>query len=269
MEKIENFSVVVPENYDPSKPIIIQLLEGSAPNPVRTLNPQKISLTGDITAPKVFALDRFERRGDVIKEHSSGQLDEGSKTVLVTYMDKAKGPWIKLETDPSSELNTTIKGELKPNPDLNPFHFNKAKVFTNDSFMEVLKENGHCFKEISNVRTLIKSLQNFVAKFSTEVEKLDDKGGNTKNLIQTTLDATKSNIPTSVDFFMPMFSGGPAVEFTAEVEIDVVMEGGAPKAKFGLFCLELTVKMTQESERIVAEEIAVLNEFFTCIRVES
>lgn len=269
MEKSQKISVTVPEGYDSTKPIIIHLLEGEAPKPVKTLHPQKVSVTGDITAPLRYARDRY--KSIEIEPVSQGSsIPDENKKAIVTYMDKAAGPWIKLETDPSSEIGVTIKGELKKNPDLAPFHFNESAVFDNKAFIAVLRKSAHCFTNTQEVVAMIKQLQNMVAKFETEVENLDDKQGNTTNSVRTALNASKAGIPTELHFNMPLFSGGPRVPFSASVEIDVEFTGGkSPKAMFGLFSLDLDVNLTETAIKITHGEINELSKYFTCIRVES
>ena len=260
MEKSQKISVTVPEGYDSTKPIIIHLLEGEAPKPVKTLHPQKVTVVGDITAPLRYTKDRF----------IDNLNNDDNKKAIVTYMDKAAGPWIKLETDPSSEIGVTIKGELKKNPDLAPFHFNESAVFDNKAFIAVLRKSAHCFANTQEVVAMIKQLQNMVAKFETEVENLDDKQGNTTNSVRTALNASKAGIPTELHFNMPLFSGGPKVAFSASVEIDVEFTGGkSPKAMFGLFSLDLDVNLTETAIEITHGEIYELSKYFTCIRVES
>ena len=265
MEK-QKLTVVVPENHNAETPIVIHVLEGKAPEPVKTLHPKTLKISGDINAPLDYARDRFGTEPVL----QGASIPENNRIPIVTYMDKAVGPWIKLETNPFSELGEVITGNLHQNPDLKAFKFNESKVFDNQSFIEVLRKFAHCFKDKNEVKNLIKKLQNMVAKFETEVENLDDRQGNTTNSIKTALNSSKSGIPTELHFSMPLFSGGSNVEFVAEVEIEVDFVGGkSPKAMFGIFSLELGVELTESAVKITHEQVNELRKYFTCIRVEA
>lgn len=258
MEKIENFNVYL-NGEVPQKPIEIIFREGKAPEPLRTIDPQKISISGDIDTVLSYVRDRYHTReeGD----------DNGSNIVpIVVYCDDPKRSYIELREKPNSPNGTIIRGELKENPDLKEFHFNQAGVFDNQRFIAVIRENAHCFKSLDDAKQLVKSLQNFQARFTTEVDNLDDRQGNTENRIKTVIDSTKTGIPQELHFNMPFFNGGEKKAFTVEVEIDVKMNNGKPEAKFGFFSMDMVQAARDEAEVIINNQIEALQPYFTCIR---
>jgi hypothetical protein len=252
---IEN--IQVPENY-PGYPIEIIVREGEAAKPLNTVQPRKREFCGGIDSVLSFVKDRYKIAESIVEKHDY---------VMVEYCYNPDRPWILLDTDINNPLSTTVRGELIKNPDLKPFEFNKGAVFTNKSFIQVIKENAHCFASIQEANQLIKQLRNFVAKFTTEVEDLNDNQGNTKLKIETKLEAAKSGIPELLNFSAPLFNGGNKVYFTVEVEIEVVMNNGKPEAKFGFFSLELNQMLRDEAERIINMQVEALDQYFTCIRV--
>lgn len=237
----------------PTSPVEIIVRDGRAADPINTVQPQRVKITGDLNTPSSYAEERFAE-------------DEIHEDTIVEYSDNPEDAWIILEEDFRDPMGSVVKGELLKNNDLKAFEFNNAGVFTNKTFIEVIRKNAHCFASIQEAKALIKQLQSFVAKFTTSIEDLDDRKGETKNLIETKLQASKTGIPESVNFKMPLFSGGPMVDFTVEVEIDVVMTSNKPEAKFGFFSLELPMLMRTHAELTIQKHIAHLRKKFTCIR---
>jgi hypothetical protein len=257
MSNVHIENIYLPENYN-GNPIEIVVREGEAPKPLNTVQPRKREFIGDIHSVFSYAKERYNIPESLSEKHHDS---------LIEFCDDPDRPWIVLDTDINNPLSTTIKGQLLKNPDLRPFEFNRGAVFTNKSFIAVIKENAHCFKDTHTARALIKQLQNFVAKFTTEVEDLDDKQGNTKFKIETKLEAAKTGIPEILEFNMPLFNGERKANFNVEVEIEVVMNNGKPEAKFGFFSLELNQLIRDEAERIINSQIELLQSYFTCIRV--
>lgn len=253
MENLTIEKIVLPEGYN-GQEINITLREGSASDPVRTVQPRKREIKGDIQSVYLYSKDRF-------------LLPEIVTKALVEYSDDPNQPWIFLDTDIDHPLSTTVKGELVQNPDIKNFSFNRGAVFTNKTFIQVIKENAHCMENLAQARALIKQLQSFVARFTTDVEDIDDKQGNTKYKIETKLEAAKTGIPEAIIFDMPFFIGSAKTKFSVEVEIEVVMTNSKPEAKFGFFSLEFNQLLRDEAQKAVAAEIQKLSNNFTCIRV--
>jgi hypothetical protein len=253
MEKIENFNVSFGDNI-PEKPVHIYLYEGQAPQPERTLNPQKLKVVCDLNGVVDFVKDRY----------TSGKKDIAG---VVTYSDSPADIYVELQTNPVSEIQTVIKGVLKSNPDLREFHFNEKGAFNNKSFIDVIRKNAHCFASIEEAKRLVKLLTNFQASFTTEVEDLDNRQGTTKNSVETVLNVQKGKIPETVTFKMPLFDGGDPVEFSVDVEIDVKMKDNKPEAMFGFFSMDFVVLQRDEAKDYVGKTISVLSDYFTCMRV--
>lgn len=230
----------------PTAPVEIIVRDGRAADPTRTVQPEKVTIEGDLNTPAQYAEPRYS---DSTEDHPCNHH------AIVEFSDNPENSWITLKEEFRNPMGTFVKGNLLKNKDLNAFEFNSAGVFTNKTFIEVIRKNAHSFASITDAKALIKQLQSFVAKFTTSVEDIDDRKGETKNLIETKLQASKTGIPESVNFKMPLFSGSPAVEFSVEVEIDVVMTNGKPEAKFGFFSLELPQLMRSHAEIAIQEQI--------------
>jgi hypothetical protein len=265
----KNIKVVVPENYDPAKPIVIHLLEGAAPEPLKTVQEQSVKISGDINAPAIYAKSIFPRSGSVGFSNDSPVNRFPNEQAIVEYSNNPKNPWIELTLNPGQSVNTKINGVLKPNKEVELFGFNVDGKFTNKTFIDHIMKYPHCFATKGVVKQLRNELKNFSAQFKTLVKKADDSKGNTEDIISTEFDKTKANIPDQIFLKMPLFEGCDPVEFEAEVEIKVDMTSGKPEAKFGFFTMELEVQQREFTENIIKSQVDLLKEKFTCIRVNN
>ena len=254
MSNIENLNVSV-QGQNPEKPVIIHLLEGKAPEPVETIQPKQIGISGDINTPVNFS------------QGMNPETKYDPMDAIVEFSDNPKDPWIEIKYEVGKSLFHRVRGELKPNPDLAKFHFNEAGFFTNKTFAEMIMNHPHCFANKGEAKSLRKSLQNYQAKFNTLVKKADDNQGNTEDMIKTEFDRTGSGIPPVINLKMPLFDGGDDKEFSAEVEIEVVMTSGKPEARFAFFTEELGLTQRESAKKVIQEQINQLKEHFTCIRV--
>lgn len=254
MSKIEKINISVSEaNQD--KPIIIHLLEGPAPEPHKVIQPESVTIIGDIGAPVDYAIF-----------HIAEDKKNSPDFAIVTYSDNPKSPWIQLVIGANQSIKQTVIGSLLVNKDLNDFHFNQAGFFTNKTFADMILQKAHCFANKGEAKTLRKSLQNYQAKFNTIVQKANDFQGNTEDMIKTEFDKTGSGIPPVINLKMPLFDGGPDEEFSAEVEIEVVMTSGKPEARFAFFTDELDIQQRAGAKEIVCNQIQKLSKAFVCIR---
>ena len=261
MSKIENLNISVSGKDDyPTDPIIIHILEGPAPEPLKVNQPKSVAIEGAIDSPLIYAIHYFSEN-TAEKPHVVHP-----EIAVVVFSDSPKNPYIKLTIDPGHSISTTVTGKLKPNTDLAAFRFNEAGSFTNKTFSEMIIKHAHCFANKGEAKTLRKSLQNYQAKFNTVVQKANDNQGNTEDFIKTEFDKTGSGIPQVINLKMPLFDGGGDIEFSAEVEIEVVMISGKPEARFAFFTEELDILHRANSSAIISHQINELSEHFVCIR---
>jgi hypothetical protein len=259
MSKIENVNIAVSENYS-GNPIVIHLLEGPAPEPIKVSQPISIVIQGDIFAPVAYVKqDLCGNNSDIHQFYTS--------EAIVQYSDNPKSPWIKLTMYPNRTINETVTGNILVNKDLAQFRFNEAGAFTNKTFAEMIMKHPHCFANKGEAKTLRKSLQNYNAKFNTIVQKANDNQGNTEDMIKTEFDKSGSGIPSVINLKMPLYDGGDPVEFSAEVEVEVAMTSGKPEARFAFFTEELELLQRQGAKDIIVLQIEELAKKFVCIRV--
>jgi hypothetical protein len=251
MSKIENVNISFGDKL-PDDPIVVHILEGVAPEPRRTDQVQKFTADGMINSAREYLKANM----------NDSSIFEPDCSVILYSMDP-QDAFIKLKTHKSySHKGVTISGNAKANKRLSAFYFNKKGVFDNESFIETIRANAMCFKDEKEAKKLVKELSNFKASFSTEVEKLDDKAGNTKNMINTILNVEKGRIPESLTFSMPLVEGNPSLTFDVDVEIHVDYDKGSPVARFGFYSMEIETLIENEFIKTIDSEIAILMEDF-------
>lgn len=251
MSKIENLNISFGDKM-PENPIVIHLLEGNAPEPLRTDQRNRYTTVGMINSAREYLKANFNDM--VIFEPDCS---------VIEYSAEPNQAFILLVTHKAFPYKgVSVRGEATINEKLQAFHFNKKGVFDNESFIQTIRDNAMCFKDLNEAKKLVKELSNFKAKFSTEVEKLDDKAGNTKNMVNTILNVEKGRIPESLTFSMPLVKGNAPLTFDVDVEIDVQYEKSTPVAKFGFYSMEIETLIENEFVKTIESEIGILMKDF-------
>ena len=88
---------------------------------------------------------------------------------------------------------------------------------TNFDMSRLFKMNRSFFETKTKAMELVTILQNFKAKVDTDLEKADDRRGNTKLLRNQIV---RSNLPEEFVLEIPIFKGEPKQRILVEVDID-------------------------------------------------
>ena len=259
--EIKNLNIKVDGNLL-EKPIELIILEGPAAVPLKNREPVENNVIGAGLDGVVPFCNHYLNR------YSPDQLVEKGYNPIVTYSDDPDRIYVDLVMDRESSISPKINGILRKSKELTDFQFNSdSSSFNNASFCRLIVKNAHCFRTINEAKNLKKQLESFSASFETMVENIDDKKGNTNSQVRTILNREKSGIPDEITFNMPLFQGGPKVEFVASVEIEVA-GGSKPEARFGFFSLELSEMLRISAETMVNDVIKQLSDLgVTCIRI--
>lgn len=120
------------------------------------------------------------------------------------------------ECDP--DISHEITGRLLLDEDFQAFGINTGKKYTLIDLSNFIKMHRYCFEDNSVAMKLVSELRNFKAKVNTEMEKVKDTRGNSRILLDQTVD---SNIPAAFTLSMPIFKGMPKSTFNCEISIIV------------------------------------------------
>lgn len=182
-----------------------------------------------------------------------------------TFLTDSQEPFIILYEDAENPRASIIRGTLKQNPELKPFGINQNKFFSNKELERLVKMSSHLFPDLKTAKDLIKNLQNFQVKFTTLIEKKDDRAGNTKDLIESAIEVSAGAIQKVWKLRAPLFVGGPAEEFEVEIEI----EKRGDSASMGFFSLEYSKLVKERGEQMIADELAAIPEHYPKIQLIS
>lgn len=176
---------------------IVTVYEGTAPI-VR--EPKIIETTGNIDAPYKWLEKRLE------------YIVEANAHIIVTREEMK----IELTLEDKDFYGDTITGKAEFHPAFKKFAINKPEYRTTQEMAQLFKMNRSYFENKSLAMDLVNELLNFRAKISTEIEKLDDKRGNKRDLQDQTVN---SNIPRNFKLHIPIFKGEAKQTFEVEIFI--------------------------------------------------
>lgn len=220
----------------------ITILEGKAP---QQHNPQPVDITGNIDAPSRFI------------EGKKGEFDEIARHCMVSKTDGT----IKLVVNEQSVVNKyTVTGQIEISKKFKALGINNPQeVYNPIELANKFKLLRSLFKSPMEHAAICTTLRNIKAKINAEIEKLDDRKGNTTDLFKTTVE---SNMPDAIKLNIPLLEGEPPVE----IEVNVILEVGGNN---GIICylesIDAAEIIEQQFEERVNQEIEKIKDWVTVI----
>lgn len=210
----------------------LEIRQGKAPE---LHTPQGINISGRLDTVSLFIANRKDTFHHL-------------KAFVIICREKGI---IELVINEDCQDESYIKGGILANPDLLKFCINQESSFTTHELANVFKMNRACFEKPEVAMNLSYELQNFKAKVEKEIEKLDDKRGNVRNLCAQVIE---SNIPESFRLSIPVYKGGDIETFAVEILIR------ADNYNCCLISPELNDIIRNAQDRIFDAEIAKIQE---------
>lgn len=200
-EKVKNETVKTAIEAGKGK-VEIVVREGKA----EELREKKIiALSGVIDSPRLFWKNR----------HTEHNHHEEDKAHVIFSKSEMR---IQLVLNENSHFAKTVTGKLQLNPELNAFKINNDSTFSIKELSDILKMRKFFFKDRTEATKIISNLQKFKATITSELEKADDRRGNTTDSMVTKV---KSDLDTNFTLKMPVYKGQPEKEFKVDIEFDV------------------------------------------------
>ncbi len=204
------------------------------------VEPLKVTLKGTISAPRLFIAKR-RTQADVLS--SNVVFDPNKGTITLTMNEKdAKG--------------TIVEGVLKMNPDLLEFKINTDNRMGLKEIQRFLRMRRSFFKDREQNETLLKKLSEFYAKITIEINKKDDRKGNTLDSIQSQV---SHDIPLLFTLAIPVYQGFGVKEFVVEI----VGEITDANVSFTLESVELQELIDRDKKNILEAELKSLEDYVT------
>lgn len=184
-------------NIDPSGYPEVQILEGKAPAPIRTISPKDFSIKGAITTPRQYA-----------EHHQPDPAD-----LLVTYSEKGE---IQLQLNHREDLSQVIKGVIQEADDVNRLQLTER--FSLQGLAEHLKINKDLCAEHEEVAKIVTQLKSFRGTVTQVLSQEDKQDGNRYLQLEQKF---QHDIPQYFIVELAPYKGAPIVAFTVEILMDV------------------------------------------------
>ncbi len=217
------------------------LREGKA---LEEFHPEVLNITGVLDSP----LRYLEKRIDTIDMKKAHILVDRNKMSIT------------LRVDEKEHFGDTIIGELSLSPDFIRFGINTGEYRTTLEMAEFIKMNRAFFENRSEAMDLVHQLRKFKAKVEKDVEsEYNPNKGDKRVLIQQ---AVESNVPSSFNVLLPLFTGYKARPICVETYFnpeDMTCTLVSAEANEGIVdCRDEEISRVLESIQKVAPDIVIL-----------
>ncbi len=220
----------------------IVLLEGEAPE---QHNPEPVTINGNIDAPSRFIEGRSE------------EFKESARHCMVSKTDGV----IELIINEQSTVHKyKVRGKILISKKFRELGINDDnRTYEPVQLANRFKLMRNIFKSNLEHATICKTLRNLKATINAEIEKLDDRKGNTTDLLRTTV---QSNMPEAITLKLPLLEG----EEPVEIQVNVILEVGGNN---GIFCylesIDAAEMIEQQFEQRVNQEVEKIKDWVTVI----
>ena len=204
------------------------------------VQPLKVRLVGTITAPRLF-LEKRKSQTDVLLTNVQVDKNKEQGAILLTVNDK-------------DLYGSTVEGILKINPDLLAFGINADRQMGLKEIQKFLRMRRAFFADREQNEAILKKLSEFFARITIEINKKDDRKGNTFDSVKTQVE---HEIPLEFTLRMPLFQGFGEADFRVEIVADIA----DASVRFSLESVELQELITTTKEAIIAKELEAFADF--------
>jgi hypothetical protein len=168
-------------------------------------------------APEVFKAKPIVIQGDIFAPGNWHEKNHHLETDECLVIVDRKARTIKYNSGPFEEFRASVTGSLELNPMINEIGINTGQKFRPKELAKHLKKYKYFFVDKAAFTDLIKQLNNLNAKVNAVIEQTDDKRGNIRNLLDKQVE---SNLPSSFQLDLPLYSGCSKTRFFVEFYID-------------------------------------------------
>lgn len=209
--------------------------------PLPILEPEKVNITGTITAPFAFLEKRW----------NDPQMDH-SRTHLLVNRDNLNIKLVANETDKRNGM--TIIGQIELSRQFKAFGVNMDVQFAPEDLANFFRINRTYFKERSENMTLVSQLKSFRAKIETEVEREKKDNGSVTDVYKKVVN---SNLPESFKVCIPIYKGAAP----EEIEIEVIATVNGRDVALELISPDAASIVEEVRDRLIDEQIKKFTEF--------
>lgn len=232
--------------------------------------PVKIELvqrTG--TAAKIYEKKRFTLKVLILalwewvsKRNFPTPVQENPGVII--FSKDLDNPFIKFVENPNDELSTELEAELQINEDLTSFGINTGLRFSQREMENLVRQKAHCFPDLTTAKEIIEKMRNFDVRYEQQVQRTDDRRGNTEDAVKSAIKFAKGELPPSLTIVLPLYYGTSAETVTMEIEVD---KGRNNLPEFSFYSLDLELKKKSVVESAIDGEVAKFKDQFPVLEV--
>jgi hypothetical protein len=222
--------------------VIIREVDQVVEQQLPVLEPEKVSIQGNITAPFSFLEKRWNAEDN--------QVDHNRTHITVDRDNLSMGLRIN-ETD---KRNTKyIQGQISMSRQYIAFGINSGKCWTPEDLGQFFRVNRTYFEKPEECNVLVSTLRSFKAKVHTTMEKTQlDNGSRTDNYRQ----AVDSNLPKDFFINIPVFKG-TAPE---KIKIETIAHVSGDSVSLELISADAAAIEEEVRDRLIDRELDKIRE---------
>ena len=209
--------------------------------PLPILEPEKVNITGTITAPFAFLEKRW----------NDPQMDH-SRTHLLVNRDNLSIKLVVNETDKRNGM--TIIGQIELSRQFMAFGVNMDVQFVPEDLANFFRINRSYFKDRAENMVLVSNLKAFRAKIETEVEREKKDNGSVTDVYKKVVN---SNLPGSFKVCIPIYKGAAP----EEIEIEVIATVNGRDVALELISPDAASIVEEVRDRLIDEQIEKFTAF--------
>ena len=198
----EKLNIFFPEGKDKAELVIRQLTD-EVKDKLPILEPEKVAISGNITAPFAFLEKRWNAE-DIQIDHC--------RTHILVDRDNLKMTLNVNETD--SRNSKIITGTIQLSRQYKAFGVNSGHMWESVDLGNFFRINRTYFEKREVNMELVNLLKRFVAKVNTEVERETKDNGSVTDVYKKIVD---SNLPEAFTVKIPIFKGSAPEVFKIEI----------------------------------------------------
>ena len=210
--------------------------------PLPILEPDKVNIVGNITAPYAMLVKRWN-----IEE----QMPTG-RTHLIVDRDNLQIRLVCNETD--SRQRMVIVGKIELSRQFKAFGVNMDVQFMPEDLANFFRINRSYFKDRAENMVLVSNLKAFRAKIETEVEREKKDNGSVTDVYKKVVN---SNLPDSFKVCIPIYKGAAP----EEIEIEVIATVNGRDVALELISPDAASIVEEVRDRLIDEQINLISEF--------
>lgn len=198
----ENLNVTVPEGQNKVE-VVVRELNDEVKKELPILEPEKVSISGNITAPFAF----LEKRWNA----SDNQIDHNRTHILV---DRDHLTLLLRVNETDSRNAKSISGRITLSRQYKDFGINTGKEWEPEDLGDFFRVNRTYFDTKETNMSLVSLLKSFKAKVNVQVERAQKDNGSTTDCYRQVVD---SNVPEQFFINIPIFKGSALEKICVEV----------------------------------------------------